>query len=218
MAKGKSGTAAHNVRIKAAFQLAFHVPFWGLVLLTITVLKKTDAFLSIGRTGKLAAVVGLAVIGFGLIAAAFGSCAGYLEDSEEAEDMRRERPALLLGAGALVSSGSSLIVLVLAGAGALIPVVAGAIAAIMLSVLAALFVAVRYRRLDELNRGVARDAGYFAFTCLSWVGGTWAILAHLGFVAAPDALGWLTMIHGFSFVAGLVAFARKGGFENPSAA
>jgi hypothetical protein len=66
-----------------------------------------------------------------------------------------------------------------------------------------------------LNRSAARESGYLAFTCLTWVGGTWAMLAHVDFVAAPSALDWLTMINGFSFVAGLAAFARKGGFATP---
>lgn len=218
MATAESGTASHNGRIKVAFQLAFHLPFWGLVVLAALLLDRTGQLHPMGKSTTLAMLVGVAVISFGLIAAGFGASAGYLDDSEEADDLRRERGALLLGACALVSSGCSLIVLALAGPGRPIPAATGAAAAIALSVLAAIFVAVRWRRLDELNRGVARDAGYIAFTCLSWVGGTWAILAHLDFVAAPDALGWLTMIHGFSFVAGLIAFARRGGFETPSAA
>lgn len=217
MGNEASGTTSYNAQIKIAFQLAFHVPFWGLVLFATKVLDKTGQLQPDGTSERLAMLVGLAVIGFGLIAAGFGTCAGYLDDSEDAEDLRRERRALLLGACALVASGSSLIVLTLAGQGRLVPAAAGAIAALLLNVLAAIFVAVRWQRLDELNRGVAREAGYLAFTCLSWVGGTWAILAHLEFVAAPDALGWLTMIHGFSFIAGLVAFARRGGFAPATA-
>jgi hypothetical protein len=42
------------------------------------------------------------------------------------------------------------------------------------------------------------------------------VLAHVHFTPAPDALDWLTMLHGFSFVAGLVAAARRGIFAaNP---
>jgi hypothetical protein len=70
--------------------------------------------------------------------------------------------------------------------------------------------------MDELNRGLARDASHLALTWMTWFGGTWAVLAHVHFTPAPDALDWLTMLHGFSFVAGLVAAARRGVFEaNP---
>jgi hypothetical protein len=47
---------------------------------------------------------------------------------------------------------------------------------------------------------------------------TWMILkkAKIYAAPAPDPLDWLTMLHGFSFVAGLVAAARRGIFEaNP---
>lgn len=127
--------------------------------------------------------------------------------------MRREGRALLLGAGALVASGSSLILLSAAGPnGAVSP--AGALAgALFLNVLATILAVTRLRGMDELNRAVARESSSLAFTWLSTVGGTWAMLAHLGFVDAPAPLDWLTMLSGFTFVAGLVAFARKGGFD-----
>jgi hypothetical protein len=214
MATGKSDAISHNARVKLAFQLAVHVPFWALVLLATWALGETGEIQTRGRSEIWATMVGLAVIAFGLIAAGFGFCAGFLDDSEEGEDLLRERRALLLGACALVSSGSSLILLSFAGRERLFPAAVGVSGALILNLLATILVAVRWRRLDELNRGVARESGYLAFTCLSWVGGTWAILAHLEYVAAPAPLDWLTMINGFSFVAGLVAFARKGGFAS----
>jgi hypothetical protein len=100
----------------------------------------------------------------------------------------------------------------LAGPAAVVSAALGVWGAITLNLLAALLIAIRARGLDELNRNVARYAGHFAFLWLSWVGGTWAILAHLQFMTAPAPLDWLTMLHGFSFVASLVALARRGGF------
>jgi hypothetical protein len=213
MATDDSDANSHNARVKLAFQLAVHVPFWGLVLLGILMLGETSEVQAGDSSENWARIVGLAVIGFGLIAAGLGACANYLDDSEEAVDLRQERRALLLGAGALVSSGASLILLSLAGPGRLVPAAVGLSGALLLNVCATLLVAIRWRRLDELNRGVARDAGYLAFTCSLWVGGTWAMLAHLDFVSAPASLDWLTMFHGFSFVAGLVAAGRKGSFD-----
>ena len=210
MAIDVSRAHSRNHRVKLAFQLALHVPFWALVLL-IASMMDTDSSQR-GVSEKWATIVGLAEMGFGLIAAGFGACAGFLHGTEEAEDLRRERRALLLGAGALLSAGSSLILVTLAGPAAVLSAATGVWGAITLNLLAALLIAIRARGLDELNRNVARDAGHFAFLWLSWVGGTWAILAHLQFMTAPAPLDWLTMLHGFSFVAGLVALARRGGF------
>ena len=213
MATDDSDANSHNARVKLAFQVALHVPFWGLVLVGILMLGETPEVQAVASSAKWARMVGVAVIGFGLIAAGLGACANYLDDSEEAFDLRQERYVLLLGAGALISSGASLILLSLAGPGRLVPAAVGLPGALLLTACATVLVAIRWRRLDELNRGVARDAGYLAFTCFFWVGGTWAMLAHLDLVSAPAPLDWLTMFHGFSFVAGLVAAGRKGSFD-----
>jgi hypothetical protein len=210
MAIDVSRAHSRNQRVKLAVQLALHLPFWAVVLL-IASMMDTDASQR-GVSETWATLVGLAEMGFGLVAAGFGACAGLLHGTEEAEDLRRERRALLLGAGALLCAGSSLILMTLAERAEVASAATGVWGPITLNLLAALLIAIRARGLDELNRTVARDAGHFAFLWLSWVGGTWAILAHLQFTTAPAPLDWLTMLHGFSFVAGLVALARKGGF------
>ena len=212
MAKDESGSRAHNSRIKKAFQLGIHVPFWVVVLLALAVLGKRGD-LTPTASELWAMIVGFAEIGFGLIAAGFGACANYLDDSEEGQDLRRERRALLLGAGALMSAGSALILICLTGADRFVSPVAGVTGTLLLNLSAAILVAIRLRGMDELNRGVARDASHLALTSLIWFGSTWAVLAHVRFTPAPDALDWLTMLHGFSFVAGLVAAARRGMFE-----
>ena len=120
---------------------------------------------------------------------------------------------LLLGAGALVSAGSALILICLAGADRFVSPVAGVTGALLLNLSAAILAAIRLRGMDELNRRVALDASHLALTSLIWFGGTWAVLAHVRFTPAPDALDWLTMLHGFGFIAGLVAAARRGVFE-----
>jgi hypothetical protein len=215
MAKDALDSSAHNSRIKKAFQLGIHVPFWAMVLLAAAVLGKRGD-LTPTASEHWAMIVGFAEIGFGLIAAGFGACANYLDDSEEGEDLRRERRALLLGAGALVSAGSALILISLTGADRFVSPGAGVTGALLLNLSATVLGAIRLRGMDELNRGVARDTSHLALTCLTWFGGTWAVLAHVHITPTPDALDWLIMLHGFSFVAGLVAAARRGVFEaNP---
>lgn len=215
MANDESGSRAHNSRIKKAFQLGIHVPFWAIVLLAAATLRERGD-LTLTASEHWAIIVGFAEIGFGLIAAGFGASANYLDDSEEGQDLRRERRALLLGAGALVSAGSALILACLTGAERLVPPGAGVTGTLLLNLSATVLATIRLRGMDELNRGLARDASHLALTWLAWFGGTWALLAHVRFTPAPDALDWLTMLHGFSFVAGLVAAARRGVFEaNP---
>lgn len=43
MAIVDSATASQNARIKIAFQLAFHVPFWALLFLGVAALGGTNA-------------------------------------------------------------------------------------------------------------------------------------------------------------------------------
>jgi hypothetical protein len=209
-AKGRSG------RVKLAFVLAAYVFLGVLVMLWGLTLGRTEEVQAGGISEGLAMGVGLAMIAFGLTAAALRASARFLDDTEEASDLRREGRALLLGAGALVAAGSSLILLSLAGPERFVPPAGGLAGALLLNALATVLVAVRWRQLDELNRAVARDAGSLALSWLSWVGGTWATVAHLGFVAGAGPLDWVTMFSGFSFVAGLVAMARKGGFDVPA--
>jgi len=209
-AKGRSG------RVKGAFVLAAYAFLGVLVKLGGETLGRTEEVQAGGLSEGVARGVGLAMIAFGLTAAALRASARFLDDTEEASELRREGRALLLGAGALVAAGSSLILLSLAGPERLVPPAGGLAVVLLLNTLAAVFVATRWRQLDELNRTVARDAGSLASSWLFWVCGTWATVAHLGFVGAPAPLDWVTMLSGFSFVAGLVAMARKGGFDVPA--
>jgi hypothetical protein len=198
---------------KVALILGANLTVAGPITILIRTLAGADPFHPGGTSASLAALVGWLHVSFGATAAAMRASACFLSDAEEADDLRREGGALLLGAVALIAAGVSLIVLSLAGPGRAIPPGAGAIAALSLNLLALIAAALRWRRLDELNRTVTRDAGYLAFTWLSLGGGTWALLAHLGLAAIPTPLDWLTMIAGSSFLAALVALARKGGFQ-----
>lgn len=194
--------------------LAANAPFWALMLWGAATLGKTDTVKSGGVSVTLAVLVGMLHISFGLTALAVRASAGFIHDTDESHELRRQGRVLLLGAGALVAAGSSLILLSLAGPGQLVSPTRGLVVVISLTALATVLVNIRLRLLDELDRVVAREAGYLAFSWFSMVGGTWAILTHLGFVSSPTPLNWLTMIYGFSFVAGIIALAHRGGFDN----
>jgi hypothetical protein len=187
----------------------------GLIGWALSAFGHADMFHAGGPPETAAAFVGLLHVSFGLTAAAIRATARFEPDAEQAEDLRREGRALLLGAVALIAAGLSLIVLSLAGPDRPIAPLPGAVAAIGLNLFALLVAAVRLRGMDELNREMARDAGRLAFAWLSLFGGTWAVLGHLGYLRAPTPLDWLAMMGGFSFVAGLVALAKRGGFGQP---
>lgn len=200
---------------KFLFILAANVPFWILLSWAAVTVRRTYATQPGDVAQTLALVVGAVHVSFGLTAAALRFSARFLGDAEEADDLREQGSALLLGAGALISAGASLILLSLAGSGSLMPPAIVLAGALLLNALAWLLVVVRMRRLDELQRSLAREASYLALNWFSVIGGTWAIVAHLGFVTAPTPLAWLTMLSGFSFLGGIVALARRGGFDTP---
>lgn len=211
---------ARDAWLKGGFILAANLAAVVLISCVLGLFAGADPFHPGpgGGSAGWAALVGWLHVSFGATAAAMRASARFVADSDEAADLRQEGSALLLGAAALIAAGASLIVLSMAGPGRPVLPFAGAVSAISLNALATILVTIRWRRLDELNRTAARDAGYLAIGWLTLFGGTWAILAHVGLVGAPTPLDWLTMMGGFSFVSGLVAFARKGGFASmPSA-
>ncbi len=213
IATDKAGPNWRKAWVKTGFIFGANLIAAVLIGGAAAALNGGDPFHPVGGSAKMAALVGWLHVSFGATAMALRASARFLNDAEEADDLRREGRALLLGGSALIAAGSSMILLSLAGQGSPVPPAGALVAALVLNALAIILVGIRWRLLDELNRALTRESGYLALTWLSLVGGTWAILAHLGFADAPAPLDWLTMIWGFSFVAGLVALARRGGFD-----
>jgi len=205
---------ARNAAVKAVFILGANAVVVALFSVLARGLTGADAFHLGGGSAGWAALVGWLHVSFGATAAAMRASARFLTDVEEADDLRQQGRALLLGAGALIAAGWSLILLALAELGGEVPPSTMLKVVLVLNAIAWLLVWVRYRHLDELNRAMTKDAGYLTIIWLSLVGGTWASVAHLGLATAPSPLDWLTMINGFGFVAGLHALARRGGFDN----
>ncbi len=208
---GPRGTRIHPFFIVLAIAAAWGLFFWGT-----GVLQKRGAIDAGSASAFFAGVVGMLQISFGLVAAAVRAGAAFQDDPEEADELRREGGSLLLGAGALISAGAALILLSLAGPGRFVPSADGLLGWLFLSLLATVLVAARWRGLDERNRAAVRESGHLAFKWMALIGGAWAMLAHLEFLAAPSPLDWLTMFGGFSFVAGLVAAGRMGTFDVPA--
>lgn len=216
MATDGSGRGPRGTRIPLVFMFVVIIMVWALFFGVSHGRHSTGALNPRNAYVFFAEVVGMLQISFGLVAAAVRASAAFQPDPEEAGELRREGGALLLGAGALISSGAALILLSLAGPGRTVPSVIGLWGWLFLSIVAAILVALRWRVLDELNRAAVLNSDHLAFKWLSLIGGAWAGLAYLNFVAAPSALDWLTMLGGAGFVAGLIAAGRMGVFDVPS--
>jgi hypothetical protein len=212
---GRPGAKGRMLALRLVFIMAANLIGVGAINLAMIALTGADIFHAGGVPETAAAFVGILHLSFGFTAAAIRMTARFEIDPERADELRREGRALLLGSVVLVAAGLSLVVLSLAGPDRPIPPQAGAIAAIGLQAFALILAAVRLRRMDELTQEMTRDAGRLAFQWLTLVGGTWAALAHLGYLRAPAPLEWLALMGAFSFVAGLVALAKRGGFGSP---
>jgi hypothetical protein len=215
IANETTGPRRGNLALKIVLILGANALIMGLITWWMFALQAGGAYRPGGYSEAAAAMVGMIHISFGIIAAAMRATARFEPNAEHAEDLRREGNPLLLGAVALIAAGLSLVVLSLAGPDRPIAPMPGAVTAIGLNAFALIVAAVRLRRMDELSREMTRDAGRLAFAWTSLFGGTWAALAHLGFLPAPAPLDWLTLMGGFSFVAGIVALAKRGGFGQP---
>jgi hypothetical protein len=67
-----------------------------------------------------------------------------------------------------------------------------------------------HRVSDELMRAVNLEAGSLSYGLVVLFGGGWAMLAHLGYSAAPVPLDWLTMFYGLVLLASFIAVGRRG--------
>lgn len=168
---------------------------------------------AMGASEVVAAVTGLllvAVAFFGSLATASVHIGANLVDDEVAADEMRERGRLLMYSFAwMAACGLLLIGLSQSGpGGALSPAAALGGALILIVVLTVLGIAA-WRLSDELGRTLSYETGNMAFYLILLLGGGWAMLAHLGFVAAPAPLDWVTLFAVLLFAASFIALGRR---------
>jgi hypothetical protein len=154
------------------------------------------------------ALIVLSVIGFAHIAAA--RARGSLLSVEQRETIRETKRTLVYSLLGIASLGLMLVLLSLAGPGGVLsPPIALAIVLLLIAIRVALAFAIR-PLMDELSRTITRETGQLAFNMIFIIGGGWAILAHLGFLAAPTPLDWLTLLTLVMFAASFIAAGRRG--------
>ena len=153
-------------------------------------------------------LVGIAVLG-SLATASAHTRTDVLDDEVAAEDMRERSWLMFCSFAWMGACGLLLIGLSLSGPGGVLsPAVALAGALVLGAVLAVLGIAA-WRLSDELGRTLSHETGNMAFYLIWVIGSGWAVLAHLGFVAAPALLDWVTLFTVLLFVATFIVLGRR---------
>lgn len=191
----------HNAVALTAFLLVI----WGF-----TTLGRTEG---IGRSEWAAAIAGatlIVVAALGLLA--LGSVhagAELIDDADAAEELRERGRLHFVSLAWMVACGLLLIGLSLAGPGGALPretAMAGVVALVALMTLLGI---AAWRLSDELGRTLSYETGNMAFY-LIWVAGSfWAMLAHLGYAAAPAPLDWVTLFTVLLFAASFIVLGRR---------
>ncbi len=164
-------------------------------------------------SATIAALVGVlyAVIGFGI---AFGTASPSLGarflNVEDADELREQKQVLSLSGAAMVLWGAALLALALAAPDGPVPQAAalaiGAGGLLLGTVLSVLV----YRASDELMLAVNLEAGALSYGLVLLVVGGWAMLAHLGYLAAPAPLDLLSLFYVLVLLASFIAVGRRG--------
>jgi hypothetical protein len=167
----------------------------------------------LGLSGTIAALIGVlyVVIGFGV---AFGSASPQVGakflNVEDADELREQKKVLGLSGVAMLLWGAALVALALAAPDG--PVPQGIALAVGLTglVIGTVLSFQVYRASDELMLAVNLEGGALSYWLVFVVVGGWAMLAHLGYTAAPAPLDLLSLFYVLVLVASFVAVGRRG--------
>lgn len=200
---------------KTAFAFGFGAVAGFLGAAAVLLVGDAGQLGALNTSREIALMVGItyiviaAIIALGLVLPKFGARFMNVEDADE---LRELRAMLTYSAGGLLLIGIGVIVVALAGpGGAIAPAVALA-AYIALSIVTLWFSLRAYRLQDELMAAMGNEVAGLSFSLIALIGGSWAVLAHLGFVLAPAPLDWLTMMIALPLLAAIVVTMRRGLF------
>ena len=173
----------------------------------------SGALPEIGASREIASLIGILfllialIIGIGIISPKHGSKILNVEDAEELEEQKAD---LFYSALVMLIGGVSL--MILAFAEPVGPIGRGvALAAFLVSTVVTVVCSLAaQKKQDELMREIGKECAVVAFYIVTAIGGTWAVLAHLDYVAAPAPLDWMTMFWGFTLLAAFITTGRRG--------
>lgn len=176
-------------------------------------LADTGALGDLNASQEIASLVGMiyiltsVAVLFGLASPKAGATFLNVEDAEEL----REQKSMLMGSGVGMGAlGIALIVVALSGTTGIIDPMTALIVYAVLLVVGAVASMRSWKLQDELMRAVGRETGATSFYLLFFVGGSWELLGHLGFVARPAALDWLSMFWALMLLAAFIVCGRRG--------
>ena len=159
-----------------------------------------------GLVALIYLLTGLAVL-FGLAAPNAGAKFLNVEDADEL----REQKSMLLGSGiGMVAMAAALMIAALGGPEGIIAPVPALTAYVVLMLVCVWASVSSWRKQDELMRAIGSQTGALAFYLTALIGGSWALLGHLGLAAGPAPLDWLTMLWAFVLLAAFIAAGRRG--------
>ena len=176
-------------------------------------LYESGALGDLGASGMIACVAGAVYLLIGVqvgLGSALPALGWRFLNVEDAEEIREQRGMLAYAAAGMIAWGAAFIVVALAGPGGILRPGMALAAALGLIAVSVVLTALMWRQMDELMRGMSRECGNISFYLLLLVGGTWAMLAHLGFAAGPAPLDWLTMFTALTLLASFVAVGMRG--------
>lgn len=156
--------------------------------------------------GLVYLLMGLAV----LIGAAAPRVGSRFLNVEDADELREQRSTILPSALSCLAVAAGLVALAFSGpAGMLAPATALAIFAVTLVVATWLSMRVM-RHSDELMRQVVREGAAASFYLAFAVVGGWALLSHLGYIAAPAMLDIVSLFYALTLVGCFWVIGRRG--------
>lgn len=176
-------------------------------------LADSGAIGSLGESREIAALVAIIylITAVAVLAGVFAPKAGAtFLNVEDAEELREQKAMLGASGISMATSGAALLIAALAQPiGPIDGFVALALVFGLMAVATVLSITSQKHQ-DELMRAVGQQTGAYAFYLVFFIGGGWALAAHLGYVAAPAPLDWLTMFWGLGLLAAFIATARHG--------
>jgi hypothetical protein len=167
----------------------------------------------LGESATIAALVGVLYIVIGLsvgLGTASPKVGARFLNVEDADELREQKKVLMWSGSGMVLSGISLMALALAAPDGPVPQAAALALGVGGMVISVAMSVVVYRQCDELMRAVNLEAAAIGYSLVLLVVGLWAMLAHLGYAAAPVPLDLLTLFHVLVLVASFIATARRG--------
>ena len=133
-----------------------------------------------------------------------------LHDQRVADELREQKKVLGLSGVAMLLWGAALVALALAAPDGPVPqgvALAVGLAGLVIGTVLSIQV---YRASDELMLAVNLEGGALSYGLVFAVVGGWAMLAHLGYTAAPAPLDLLSLFYVLVLVASFIAIGRRG--------